>query len=240
MMEAGLLIDHAIRKPGYLDVWLSADEINMLKNSGVPYEILIRDWNEYYDNLPKMSYPEMQRQINESRELYNVSHSIYGSMGGFLTFTEVVAKLDSMRLEYPELISAKFSIGTTIESRPIWTVRVTKNPDSPTGRPEVWYHSLIHAREPESMEHLIFYIYWLLENYNTDPIAAYILNNRELYFTPVLNPDGYVYNQTINPNGGGLWRKNRRNNGGSFGVDLNRNYGIYQYWNSSNGGSGLL
>lgn len=38
--------------------------------------------------------------------------------------------------------------------------------------------------------------------------------------------------------GGGMWRENRRNNGGScYGVDLNRNYGTYQYWNSSNGGS---
>jgi hypothetical protein len=52
----------------------------------------------------------------------------------------------------------------------------------------------------------------------------------------VLNPDGYVYNQQTNPNGGGFWRKNRRDNGdGSFGVDLNRNYG-YQ-WGYDNIGS---
>jgi murein tripeptide amidase MpaA len=42
---------------------------------------------------------------------------------------------------------------------------------------------------------------------------------------PCINPDGYVYNETTNPNGGGMWRKNRRlNSNGSFGVDLNRNY----------------
>jgi len=34
-----------------------------------------------------------------------------------------------------------------------------------------------------------------------------------------------------------MWRKNRRNNGGSYGVDLNRNYGPYAYWNAPNGGS---
>ncbi|MFZ1322957.1 MAG: M14 family zinc carboxypeptidase [Ignavibacteria bacterium] len=234
---AGLIIDHAVRKPGYTDTWLSESEIKMLDRSGVPYNILIPDWDEYYNSLPKMSKSEIQRSISNSDAAFNVSHSIYGTMGGFLKYSEVTAKLDSMRLQYPDLISVKFSIGSSIENRELWTVRVTKNPDAPTGRPETWYHSLIHPREPESMEHMIFYIYWLLENYNTDPIATYILNNRELYFTPVLNPDGYVYNETTNPNGGGMWRKNRRNNGGSYGVDLNRNYGIYQYWNSSNNGS---
>ncbi|HRI84815.1 MAG TPA: M14 family zinc carboxypeptidase [Ignavibacteria bacterium] len=237
IIDAGLLIDHAVRKADYTDAWLSESEIKMLDNSGVPYNILIPDWENYYESLPKMSRSEIQKSISNSSAQFNVSHSIYGTMGGFLKYSEVTAKLDSMRLQYPDLISTKFSIGSTVENRQIWTVRVTKNPDSPTGRPEAWYHSLIHAREPESMQHMIFYIYWLLENYNIDPIAAYILNNRELYFTPVLNPDGYVYNETTNPNGGGMWRKNRKFNGSNYGVDLNRNYGIYQYWNSSNNGS---
>ena len=53
-----------------------------------------------------------------------------------------------------------------------------------------------------------------------------IVDSTEMYFIPCVNPDGYVYNETTNPNGGGYWRKNRRNNNdGSYGVDLNRNYG---------------
>jgi hypothetical protein len=238
LANAGLIIDHAVRKPGhYIDAWLSEDEMSMLKRSGVSYSILVDDWQAYYDNLPKMSPAEMDAALKQSADDFNITHSIYGTMGGFLKYDEVVNKLDSMRLQYPNLISQKFSIGTTAEGRSLWTVRVTKNPDAVTGRPQAWYHSLIHAREPESMQHLIYYMYWLFENYNVDPIATYILNNRELYFTPVLNPDGYVYNQTTNPNGGGMWRKNRRNNGGSFGVDVNRNFGTYQFWNAPNGGS---
>ena len=38
----------------------------------------------------------------------------------------------------------------------------------------------------------------------------------------MLNPDGHEYSRTTNR----LWRKNRRDNGdGTFGVDINRNYG---------------
>ncbi|MCY7361565.1 MAG: M14 family metallopeptidase, partial [Ignavibacteria bacterium] len=232
-----LHLDHSIRKNNFIETWLSETEIKSLSKSGINYQIIVNDWKKYYDNLPKMSPSEIQRAIENSYDANNVSHSIYGSMGGFLTYSQVTSKLDSMRLEYPGLVSVKFAIDSTIENRKIWTVRVSNSPNSPTGRPELWFHSLIHSREPESMAQNIYFMYWLFENYNIDPIATYILNNRELYFTLVLNPDGYVYNETTNPAGGGLWRKNRRNNGGSFGIDLNRNYGIYQYWNSVNNGS---
>jgi PKD repeat protein len=71
----------------------------------------------------------------------------------------------------------------------------------------------------------IFYMWYLLENYGTNDEVTYLINNTQMYFVPCINPDGYVYNETTNPNGGGMWRKNRRNNGnGTYGVDLNRNY----------------
>jgi hypothetical protein len=83
---------------------------------------------------------------------------------------------------------------------------------------------------------LAYYMFHLLESYGTDPETTYLVNEREMFFVPVVNPDGYVRNQTTNPAGGGMWRKNRRNNGGGvYGVDLNRNYGYY--WGYNNQGS---
>jgi hypothetical protein len=240
--DAGLHIDHAITKPGnYSETWLSEYEISLLNKSGVPYEILVEDWQTYYDALPKMTQAEIDAQQREVYETDNITHSIFGTMGGYLKYAEVVAKLDSMRMEYPQFISEKFSIGTTYENRTMWAVRVTNGPNAPTGRPEVLMHALIHAREPESMQTQVYYMYWLFENYNTDPVARYILNNREIYWIPVLNVDGYVHNQTTNPNGGGMWRANKHLTSPPSltcgPVDPNRNYGTYQFWNSPNGGS---
>ncbi|MEM9528400.1 MAG: M14 family zinc carboxypeptidase, partial [Bacteroidota bacterium] len=67
----------------------------------------------------------------------------------------------------------------------------------------------------------VFFLWYLIENYERNPEVKAIVDNNELYFIPCLNPDGYLYNETIAPNGGGLWRKNRRD---GVGVDLNRNY----------------
>jgi hypothetical protein len=239
IQNAGLYLEGGIYKTGlYYETVLSEKEMSMLRKSGVRYEITKDDWENYYQNLPKMSNLEIQNAIHQAMVRDNISHSIYGSMGGFLKYSEVVAKMDSMRLQYPNLISVKFSIGNTIENRTQWCARVTHNPDAPTGRPEVLMHAAIHAREPEGMETQVYFMYWLFENYNIDPLATFILNNREIYWIPIFNIDGYVYNETTNPNGGGMWRCNRHFTTGSCGpVDLNRNFGIYQYWNSSNGGS---
>jgi len=238
MGNAGLFLDGGIYKKGlYFETWLSENEIAMLKNSGVPYEITIDDWMEFYNSLPKMTDVEIRNALQKSKDDYDVSHSIYGSMGGHLKVAEINNKLDSLRIQYPTLVSVKWAIGNTYEGRPMNTVRITKNPDSPTGRPEIWFNGVTHAREPLGMENVLYFVYWLVENYNIDPIATYILNTREIYWTPIINVDGYYYNETTNPNGGGNWRKNRQPYGGYTGTDLNRNFGTYNFWNSTNGGS---
>jgi hypothetical protein len=135
-----------------------------------------------------------------------------------------------MRLLYPSLISAKQPIGSylTIEGRPIYWVRISNNPDTAQPlKPQMLTTSVHHAREPGSLSSNIYYLWYLLENYATDPQIKKIIDNTELYFVPVVNPDGYLRNIATDPAGGGLWRKNLRNNlDGTYGVDLNRNYGI--------------
>lgn len=239
LYKAGMEIDHLkLTKDNAAVVFINDREFSILKSSGFRYEILIDDWYKYYNNLPKLTALERSSFIRKSKTQMNVSGFGFGSMGGFYTLSEVIAELDNMRMLYPNLITSKVSIGNTIENRPIYMVKISDNPDMNENEPEVLYTALHHAREPESIMQLIYFMYYLLENYNTDPSVQYLLNNRELYFIPVVNPDGYEYNHQTYPNGGGMWRKNRRNNGdGSYGVDINRNYGPYAYWNSSNGGS---
>jgi murein tripeptide amidase MpaA len=47
-----------------------------------------------------------------------------------------------------------------------------------------------------------------------------LLSKATFLIIPVVNPDGYAYTWKSDR----LWRKNRRNNGNTYGVDLNRNY----------------
>jgi len=61
----------------------------------------------------------------------------------------------------------------------------------------------------------------ILSLYKNDSGIANIVDKINFFIVPVVNPDGYLYTWSTNR----LWRKNRRaNTGGSFGVDLNRNW----------------
>ena len=73
IQDAGLFIDHANTKLGhYSDAWLSESEIALLKKSGVPFEILVDDWDTYYNSLPKMTQTEREAAIRKSATEYNV------------------------------------------------------------------------------------------------------------------------------------------------------------------------
>ena len=145
--------------------------------------------------------------------------------GIYHTYSETVAFVDSLRLLYPHVISQKWSIGQTLEGRDLWAFRISDNPDIDENEPEIMIDAMHHAREIMASEFTIMFAEYLAQNYGTDPEITWLVNNRELYIVPVVNPDGSVYNETTDPLGGGMWRKNRRNNGdGSFGVDPNRNY----------------
>ncbi|MGB5288145.1 MAG: M14 family zinc carboxypeptidase [Ignavibacteriaceae bacterium] len=236
LFSAGMEFDHLVyEKDNSIRTFISDNDFAILQSTGFSYEILIDDWYNYYANLPKLTEYEKQQFIQQSKDNFNVGGFGYGSMGGFYTLAEINAKLDSMYLQYPNIITQKFSIGLSIENRPIYAVKISDNPTVNESEPQVHMNSLIHAREPQGMMTVMYYMYYLLENYGTDPEVTYLVNNREIYFVLCINPDGYEYNRQTNPSGGGMWRKNRRNNGGSYGVDLNRNFGYM--WGYNNSGS---
>lgn len=148
-----------------------------------------------------------------------------------------------MRALYPNLISQRLDASpnnqTTLEGRTIYYVRISDNPDmDEPNEPETLYQSLIHSREAGSLMQLLYFMWYVLENYDSDQDIKNLINNQALYFIPVFNPDGFVYNELVNPNGGGMQRKNRNIGSGGCstfldGIDLNRNSAYY--W--GNGGA---
>ncbi|NQU67803.1 MAG: immune inhibitor A, partial [Candidatus Marinimicrobia bacterium] len=164
----------------------------------------------------------------------------YGSFGGYYNFDEAVEFLDELHLNYPEIVSDKQIIGYTFEDRPIYAVRMSDNPEMDEDEPEILYTGMHHAREPIGMMTLLYFMEQLAQGYGTDSEYTTIVDNRQLWFIPIVNPDGYEYNRQIAPNGGGMARKNRRpgcSNSQYAGVDLNRNYGFNWGWDNEGSSS---
>lgn len=235
LAELGIPLEGEYRKNVYLITDLSESQIELIDQQNITYEVLIPDVQKFYqERNKKFENYKIPRDAGD----YPVPEGWeLGTMGGMYTFDQVKAELDTMHMLYPNLITPVLEMdSTSIQGRPIYYVKISDNPNINEDEPEVLYTGLHHAREGIGPQLLIYYMYYLLEHYEDDPEMQYIVNSTEMYFVPVINPDGYVYNETTNPNGGGMWRKNRRNNGGSYGVDLNRNYG-YQWGYDNNGSS---
>lgn len=234
--QLGVVTDHAIINEKYIETIVSDYELQLLNNLDFSYQVIHPDLTQFYKNrnLSKMSNNNFLYCNTTFTDTISTPQKFkFGTMGGFLTYTEMLAELDSMAANYPNLITIKQPIDTflTFENRPIYMIKISDNPNTNESANEsaVLYTALHHAREPVSMMQLIFYMYYLLENYESNAKVKYLVDNLEMYFIPCVNPDGYIFNENQEPSGGGLWRKNRRDNGdGSFGVDLNRNYG-YQW-----------
>ena len=227
IQSMGIPLDHSIIRKGlYIDLIISEDEEKIFISGGISYETVIEDLTKYYQSN---NIPISQRDFP------------LGSMQGNYTWSEVNQRYNELKNLYPDIISDKLIIGESIEGNDIWAFKLSDNPNQNENEPEILYTGLTHAREPLSMTNLFYFVQKLSEGYfsGSDQEATYLVNERELWFIPVVNPDGYIYNELMAPDGGGMHRKNRRDTGcGSGteqGVDINRNYGYN--WGANDTGS---
>ena len=234
LSENGIPVDHGIvKKNVFIESVFSQKQINKAKALGYTVDVLIKDMGKYIANRKK-TIKRNTSPCSSNSSYQTPANFELGSMGGFYTLDEMLQELDDMHTLYPNLITVKSPISNfqTEEGRSIYFVKISDNPNVDENEPEILFTGIHHAREPAAMQQLIFYMWYLLENYATDNEVKSIVDNTQQFFVPIVNPDGYRYNQTTNPNGGGYWRKNRKNNGGgSYGVDNNRNYSYH--WGES-------
>jgi|GEM_PF-778435 len=152
-----------------------------------------------------------------------------GTFGSYHTHAEVEAMMRDMEASG---VAKVYDIGDSVEGDDIWAVRISDNPAVDEDEPSVLFVGCHHAREWISVEVPLYIAHYLTANYATNPEIASMVDNQQIWVVPMLNPDGYTYSRTVNAS----WRKNRRNNGnGTYGVDLNRNYGYM--WSYDNEGS---
>ncbi|MGB3480037.1 MAG: M14 family zinc carboxypeptidase [bacterium] len=187
---------------GYLEAVVEHGYLETLDKSGFEYEVLIKDIATYYKELR--------------------SDGRGGVFGNYYLYTEVKQAILDLQSQYPGLVKVDSLPTRSIENRALYVVKVSNSPAANNNKPEVLFCGAIHAYEPIGVSVCMTDMTHLCEDYASDPEIQWLVDNRQIYFIPVMNPDGYVFNETYPSM---MWRKNRRlNSGGSYGVDLNRNY----------------
>jgi len=145
----------------------------------------------------------------------------------YYSYNELTDLLGQLKQEYREIFNY-YSLGKTWEGRDIWLVKISDNVSIDEEEPGVLYTGGQHGDEKQGYQVLIYSIKTIVENYTdvnvnqsfTEHIRN-IVDNTQLFFMPMVNPDG-VEART---------RKNARPNDCPLGktllrgVDTNRNSG---------------
>jgi carboxypeptidase T len=150
-------------------------------------------------------------------------------------YAEANAEIDQRLAAYPGIMSKRV-IGKSYQGRDIVAIKVSDNVGTDENEPEVLFTAHQHAREHLTVEMALYLLRELGAGYGSDPRITNIVNSREIWIVPDLNPDGGEYDIA----GGSYrsWRKNRQPNSGSpyVGTDLNRNWNYK--WGCCGGSSG--
>ena len=150
------------------------------------------------------------------------NESFSGPFGYYPTHSEIDSILDDLSQRYPDIFKRGVLGTKTIENRDIFYVKISNSPDADNNKPEALITGAQHSCEVIGPACVRLDMNHLCTNYATDPEVQWLVDNRQIYFVPIMNPDGYLYVQS---SGDKNWRKTRRlNYDGSYGVDPNRNY----------------
>ncbi len=148
-------------------------------------------------------------------------------------YAEMTSEINNVVAANPGVIS-KTVIGRSFQNREIWALKISDNVGVDENEPEVLFTHHQHAREHLTVEMAIYLVHLLVES--TDTQVRNLVNSREIWIVPDMNPDGGEFDISTGSYAG--WRKNRQPNSGSsnIGTDENRNWNYN--WGCCGGSSG--
>ncbi|GGS85839.1 hypothetical protein GCM10010156_50560 [Planobispora rosea] len=154
---------------------------------------------------------------------------------GYHNYAEMNAAINALVAAHPTIMSQS-NYGTSYEGRQLRLIKISDNVGTDENEPEVLFTHHQHAREHLTVEMALYIMRLLTDNYGSDSRITNLVNSREIWIMPDMNPDGGEYD--IATGSYRSWRKNRQPNAGSsaVGTDMNRNWAYN--WGCCGGSSG--
>ena len=204
----GMNLDLLMERDGKIYIVVSPEDLIALTANNIFYTV------------------ESHKFIPENRKILAVQGGVNGD---FHSYAELERDMMALADAYPELAQV-IDIGDSLEARNIYAIRISNNVGIQESEASVIFLGGHHAREWISVEVPYLFAKYLVENYDTNPEIRRLVDNCDIWIVPLVNPDGLEYSIHFYR----YWRKNMRDNGdGTYGVDLNRNYGYKWGWDDT-------
>jgi hypothetical protein len=160
--------------PGYLYAYITEYERSLLDSAGIIYEIIYEDYRD------------------ESAWVFSLL-----DLGEYHSYEETAFFLDSVAIANPSICKLD-TLGQSIEGRLIMGIRISDNPAAEEDEAEVRIMGAHHGDERISVELPLYMIDYLTANYEGDSTVTRLVNEREIYIIPMVNPDGVTRNSRYN------------------------------------------
>jgi hypothetical protein len=216
---------------GYVIIELSDEDIEKLK----PFKFKIKPATEFIKRR-NQHLKRMQEQLKQN-SVMDVTPSSIPGYSCYETVEETFAAAQTLVNNNPNL-AEWIDVGNSWEKNTNnggydVNVLVLTNKSNSFSKPKLFVNSAIHAREYTTAPLNLEFARWLVNSYNTNADARWILDYHEVHLMLQTNPDGRKQAEA-----GSSWRKNTNQNycgstSSSRGVDLNRNFS--DRWNITNG-----
>lgn len=145
----------------------------------------------------------------------------------YLNYQNLTKFIHLLELRYPTLVKV-YSVGSSIEKRELWAMKITNTQKRPLGKPMFKYVANMHGDETVGRQLLVRLAWHLVTNYNKDDRVTKIMESIETHLLFSMNPDGFERAKLGECDGAN--KDSGREN--AAGVDLNRDF-PGKYLNSS-------
>ncbi len=136
--------------------------------------------------------------------------------GRYHSYQEIMDTFALIANTYPDICLLD-TIAVSPTGKYVIALKITKDPTVENYRPRLEWDGTTHGNENIGTEICWFFVRQLTENYGSDSLITYLVNTREIWIIPCVNPEGLI----------------NRTRGNSNGIDLNRDYGYA--WNEESG-----
>jgi hypothetical protein len=143
--------------------------------------------------VPRFRISELYKLAPKSkllRESIYTEEELVTTARGYKSYDEIVAIMQDLATRYPELISLN-SYGESVKGNKLYSLKVSDNVKLDEEEPEILITAATHGDELITAEGLIRFIVNMIKLKDTDERIRKMLQEHELFFIPVVNPDGF-------------------------------------------------
>ncbi|MBT8252333.1 MAG: hypothetical protein KJN68_00020, partial [Bacteroidia bacterium] len=197
-----------------VEAYANPETFNQFLQYGLDYEVI--------SSIPE--FDPHKSSSTKSTQAWDTTWDAYP------TYTEYVAKMNYFATTYPSICTLE-TIGTTVNGRSLFVLKISDNVSTDEAEPEFFYSSSMHGDELAGFPLMIRLIDYLLTNYGSDAEVDNLVNTTEIFICPNANPDGSY-------DGGNSNIISNPTRANANGQDLNRNYPDNQNIGRINGNGG--